>query len=311
VQRAAAAEQQLIAAVKSAKPDGVVNFEDAQEIQWLAKVCLSVHPGNGAAQRVVQQTADIIQRHLQQWTAGNVRAEEIRSLTPLRNSIGMELRLLPAGRFEMSSNRKVRISRPFYIGVYQVTNSQWKAVMGDVPSKWEGADLPVESVSWEDVTMFCRRLSARPEEKRLGREYRFPTEAEWEYACRAGTTTEYSFGDDESILNVHAWFDANSGGQTHPVGQKRPNAWGLYDMHGNVWEWCDDWFEELSNGGFTDPKGPRSGSHRVLRGGSWRGTAWSCRSARRSGDYPSSRDSGSGFRLALSPSGASSPEAGE
>ena len=141
--------------------------------------------------------------------------------------------------------------------------------------------------------------------------YRLPTEAEWEYACRAGTTTEYSFGDDVSVLGDFAWFDDNSGSQTHPVGQKRPNGWGLYDMHGNVWEWCSDWHGDYAAGAVRDPAGPASGSIRVLRGGCWYDSAGFCRSAFRIRFYPSYRFSNYGFRLALSPSGASSPEAGE
>jgi formylglycine-generating enzyme required for sulfatase activity len=246
--------------------------------------------------------------------------EEMLSHPPVRNSIGMELKLIPAGTFLMgSANRdsnerplhQVTISRPYYLGVTEVTNGQWQAVMGDVPSKWKNADLPVESVIWDDAVAFCKALSALPAERQAGRVYRLPTEAEWEYACRAGTSTEYSFGDDDLLLDYVAWHEGNSGNQTHPVGQKRPNAWGLYDMYGNVLEYCSDWFGDYAVGAVRDPAGPASGSYEVFRGGSWGSAAGSCRSAYRSGLGASFRFSNFGFRLAFSPSGASSPEAGE
>ncbi len=236
----------------------------------------------------------------------------------IENSIGVTLKLIPAGTFTMGQAggdvdewpHEVTLTRPFYIGVYEVTNAEWKRVMGSVPSQWKDDDRPVEKVSWEDANEFCRRLSEMPEEKDAGRVYRLPTEAEWEYACRAGTTTKYSFGDDESLLGDFAWFDGNAGSQTHPIGQKRPNAWGLYDMHGNVWEWCSDGLADYPRGSVTDPKGPSSASGRVRRGGSWvrRGGSWAstaryCRSTTRLRHDPSFRNFILGFRLALSPSG--------
>jgi formylglycine-generating enzyme required for sulfatase activity len=183
--------------------------------------------------------------------------------------------------------------------------------MGGVPSKSKEDDSPVENVSWEDAAKFCQKLSAMPEERKAGRVYRLPTEAEWEYACRAGTKTKYSFGDDESRLGEYGWLGENSRRQTHPVGQKKPNAWGLYDMHGNVSEWCSDWHGDYADGVATDPRGPPSGSARVLRGGSRHNTARNCRSALRGRVNPSYRDYLLGLRLALSPSGAESPEATE
>jgi formylglycine-generating enzyme required for sulfatase activity len=226
---------------------------------------------------------------------------------------------IPAGTFSMGSANgdsddgpvhEVRISKPYYLGVYEVTNGDGKAVKGFVPSTWKDDNLPIESVTWDEAVAFCEALSALPAERQAGRVYRLPTEAEWEYACRAGTTTAYSFGDDESLLGDFAWFGANAGGSTHPVGQKKPNGWGLYDMQGNVWEWCSDRYGDYAAAAATDPQGPAQGSSRVLRGGSWHVTARYCRSAIRNGDYPSFRIS-FGFRLALSPSGAGSPEAGE
>ena len=161
------------------------------------------------------------------------------------NSIGIRLKLLPAGTFWMGEDldaHKVTLTQPFYLGVYEVTQEQYERVMGKNPSNFKGPQNPVEKVSWDDAVEFCRKLSELPEEKAAGRIYRLPTEAEWEYACRAGTTTKYSFGDSESELGEYGWFDKNSDRKTHPVGQKQPNKWGLYDMHGNVWEWCSDWY---------------------------------------------------------------------
>jgi eukaryotic-like serine/threonine-protein kinase len=143
--------------------------------------------------------------------------------------------------------------------VYEVTQGEYERVMGTNPSHFKGDPrLPVETVSWQDAMTFCERLSALPAERSAGRVYRLPTEAEWEYACRAGSTTIYSFGDSEGSLGDYAWYDSNSGSKTHPVGQKRPNAWGLYDMHGNVWEWCSDWYDGsyYASSPVDDPTGP-------------------------------------------------------
>jgi formylglycine-generating enzyme required for sulfatase activity len=166
-------------------------------------------------------------------------------------------------------------------------------------------------VSWTDAMEFCKKLSERPDERTAGRMYRLPTEAEWEYACRAGSKTPYSFGfgDDKTNLSNFAWFTSNSGGETHAVGQKRPNAWGLHDMHGNVWEWCSDWYGAYAAGTVTDPTGPAGGSSRVVRGGGWINAAGNCRSADRHGSDPSDRNDYLGFRLALSPSGSMPPAA--
>ena len=239
--------------------------------------------------------------------------------TDVTNSIGMRLQLIPAGTFVMGSppsesdrdadetQHRVRISKPFYLGVYEVTQGQYEKLMGANPSRFKGDNNPVEQVSWEDAALFCRELSARPEEQAAGRVYRLPTEAEWEYACRAGTTTAYGFGDDASELGEYAWCSENAMdvGQkyAHTVGQKKPNPWGLYDMHGNVWEWCQDWYEDYPSGSTTDPTGAASGSPRVIRGGSWYYGAGLCRSANRGWHNPSSRSSNLGFRVALSPSG--------
>jgi formylglycine-generating enzyme required for sulfatase activity len=241
------------------------------------------------------------------------------ALRPLRNSVGMELKLLPAGTFTMArvggdsdeEPHEVILTNPFYLGVHEVTNAQWKRVMGSVPTTWQDDDRPVERVSWDDTVEFCRKLSALPEEQAAERAYRLPTEAEWEYACRAGTTTQYSYGIDDKLLGEYGWFDGNSGNKTHPVGEKRPNGWGLYDMHGNVWEWCSDWYGKYPDGRLTDPAGPSGGSIRVVRGGSSYNSAGSCRSADRNGRGPSNRHDYLGFRLALSRPTSESPEAGK
>jgi formylglycine-generating enzyme required for sulfatase activity len=191
--------------------------------------------------------------------------------------------------------------------VYEVTQAQYEKVMGKNPSSFpvakvgnENADLPVENVSWHDAVRFCKKLSDLPEEKKAGREYRLPTEAEWEYACRAGSKTAYAFDDEEGLLPEYGWFSRNSSRRTHTVGLLEPNAWGLYDMHGNVWECCSDRYGDYPKGAVSDPSAPKVGSIRVFRGGSWRFEAAGCRSAARYGSAPSDRGDGLGFRVALS-----------
>jgi formylglycine-generating enzyme required for sulfatase activity len=200
---------------------------------------------------------------------------------------------------------QVTITRGFWMGRYEVTQGEYQAVMGSNPSSFGGdTNRPVENVSWSEATKYCGKLTAR--ERAAGRlpagyVYRLPTEAEWEYACRAGTTTRFSYGDDPgySQLGNYAWYRSNSGKTTHAMGLKQPNARGLYDMHGNVWEWCLDWYGTYPGGSVTDPQGAGSGSYRVNRGGGWVNLAQVCRSARRRGLEPGARNYGLGFRAAL------------
>ena len=221
---------------------------------------------------------------------------------PAANSIGMRFVPIPTGTFTMGDAdyrpaHKVTLTQPFELGVYEVTQEQYEAVMDTNPSRCKGPQNPVERVNWDDAVEFCRKLSALPAEKKAGYVYRLPTEAEWEYACRAGTTTEYSFGDSESELGDYAWYKENSGDTTHPVGGKKPNAWGLYDMHGNIYEWCQDRYGDHPSGSVTDPTGAASGSSRVLRGGSWFLISDFCRSAARFRRSPVIRSFVLGFRV--------------
>lgn len=222
------------------------------------------------------------------------------------NSIGMEFVLIPAGTFQMGCDKnfercydwdvpqhKVEITKAFYLGKYPVTQKEWVAVMGDNPSKFKGEDNPVENISWDDIQIFIQKLNAMD----WTGSYRLPTEAEWEYAARARTVTIYSFGDDNRQLRQHAWYNTNSNGRTHPVGELQPNPWGLYDMHGNVFEWVQDWHADYPKVSVVDPKGPFSGSYRVLRGGSWNFSEWFCRSADRHYEAPSFKSGYYGFRL--------------
>ncbi len=195
---------------------------------------------------------------------------------------------------------QVTLTKGFWIGRFEVTQQQWKEVMRNNPSRFKrsGPMAPVESVSWDDAMEFCRKLTEKERASGSlpsGWKYTLPTEAQWEYACRAGTNTSFSFGDDESMLGSYAWFNENSDEKTHPVGQKKPNSWGLYDMHGNVWEWCYDGYASYPSTEVTDPTGPKVQA-RVYRGGGWPPDANYCRSARRSWNYPYGRRNDLGFR---------------
>jgi len=243
---------------------------------------------------------------------------------------GIRLKRIPAGEFLMGSSKdedkdasddelpghRVRITRPFYLGVTEVTQGQYRAVTGQDPSNFKGSDdLPAEQVSWNDAIAFCNKLSEQEGLKPYyqfgagspsgGDGYRLPTEAEWEYACRAGNRARYGFGSDAASLGEYAWFDGNSGNKTHAVGQKRPNAFGLYDMHGNVYEWCGDGYDAkyYAESPVEDPRGPAGASDRVFRGGGWSGSPLHARSANRSRSPPVYRLHDLGFRLARVQSG--------
>jgi formylglycine-generating enzyme required for sulfatase activity len=246
------------------------------------------------------------------------------------NTINMEFVLVQPGVFMMGCSEgdtdcladerpqhPVRISQPFYLGKYEVTQAQWMALMGNNPSRFKGDNRPVENVSWNDVQEFIRRLNALEGTK----QYRLPTEAEWEYAARAGVSTKFPFA--VARAGEYAWYWNNANRETHPVGEKQPNPWGLHDMHGSVWEWTQDWYGEgyyvssiTSSPGLIvkpkeilsgpkiviiDPKGPAEGTTRVLRGGSWGNDLRYLRSAQRNAYPPDYRHANTGFRLVVSP----------
>jgi len=238
-------------------------------------------------------------------------ASENSTVVDLGSGVSMRFIEIKPGRFMMGSpesergrdddetQHEVMISKAYWLGQTEVTQAQWQAVMGSDPSRFTGnPSHPVEGVSWNDAQEFCRRLS-----QKTGMTFRLPTEAEWEYACRAGTTTAYSAGDDPSRLSEYAWFTGNTGGMagTKPVATRKPNAWGLHDMHGNVWEWCSDWYGNYSSRSVTDPQGPRSGTGRVLRGGSWVDYSGYCRASARVASNPGVDGVNYGFRAARTP----------
>ena len=287
-------------------------------------------------------------------------AKQLGVLVEQTNSLGMPLALIPPGEFDMGTTaeevarvvaegkegkwcfdrmpvevprHRVKISKPYYMALYPVTQSEYEKIMGVNPSAFTekqidasafkpplgpqaeerakivkmmmGTDTrrhPVDTVNWDEALEFCRRLSALPAERAAGRTYRLPTEAEWEYACRAGTTTRWFSGDDDVQVLDYAWCNANPRrGMTHPVGENKPNAWGLYDMHGNVNQWCSDWFgaDFYKHSPASDPTGPSSGYARVWRGGNWLYPASGCRSAFRLHTEPDGRTAYFGFREAL------------
>jgi formylglycine-generating enzyme required for sulfatase activity len=241
-------------------------------------------------------------------------------LEVIANGLGMAFVKIPAGTFMMGTSSKnkrkadtgegnsdempahqVTLSRAFYLQTTEVTQRQWKAVMATTP--WagqglvrDGEEYPAVYVSWNDAQAFIQKLNTMGEGT-----YRLPTEAEWEYACRAGTNASYSFGEGDAHLGEYAWFKKNAYDAdqmfAHRVGSKRPNPWGLYDMHGNVGEWCQDWKDDYNPGAQTDPVGPSTGSYRVNRGGGWNDPPESLRSAVRSGPEPGMRLFNLGFRV--------------
>ena len=255
-----------------------------------------------------------------------------RTLTlDLGNKVTMKLVRIPAGKFMMGSKfsaaevakkflrygaqeayytgehpqREVTISKPFYMGIWEVTRPQWRAVMRAAPWKGKACDRPntgnvANHISWDDASKFCEALA-----KKTLKKVSLPTEAQWEYACRARSKTEYCFGDSEAKLGVYAWFAENALGinepYPHTAGQKTPNRWGLYDMHGNAWEWCSDWYDEkfYAAGKNGDPENTTEASARVLRGGEWGQYPDSCRAAYRFKNAPATRNCSYSFRVVV------------
>jgi len=232
-------------------------------------------------------------------------------LKQITTKTGIEMMVIPGGEFIMGDNRgeedekpahKVQISG-FYMDKYEVTQEAYEHMMGKNPAKFKGPDKPVERVSWFGAIQYCNMRSLREglnpcynldtlECSYEADGYRLPTEAEWEYACRAGTPTKYSFGNAPEKLGQYAWFKENANKTSHPVGQKRPDQWGFYDMHGNVWEWCNDYYSEdyYQKSPVENPTGPAVGDERVLRGGSWASGAQSARSSSRYSETPGFAD---------------------
>ncbi|MDY0171233.1 MAG: SUMF1/EgtB/PvdO family nonheme iron enzyme, partial [Thermoguttaceae bacterium] len=259
-------------------------------------------PADSPPMAVAPFDAQAARRHQEAW------ASHLGQPVELTDTAGMEFVLIPPGEFMMGvrgadsddgPQHRVRITKPFYLGKYPVTQQQWEAVTGNNPGQFKEPTNPVETVSWNDCQEFLKTLNEKADGPQ--RTFRLPTEAEWEYACRAGTATRFGFGDDAGQLGEYAWYEANAGGRTQPVGQKKPNAWGLHDMHGNVWEWCADWFsaDYYAKSPTDNPPGPVSGSLRALRGGAWPLGEARCRSTNRLRSKPAYKSGILGFRVAL------------
>jgi formylglycine-generating enzyme len=233
------------------------------------------------------------------------------NVLPSTNAPGTptEMVRIPEGRFQMGDDQEVDaklhpvVVSTFFMDKTLVTQEQYEKTMGENPSRWKGGKNPVEQVRWSDAVRFCNKRSERERLRPCydlktwkcdfdADGYRLPTEAEWEYACRAGTSTAYFFGDDPAKLGDYGWFDKNSGGHPRPVGQKQPNAWGLFDICGNLWEWCNDFYrvDYYGESPLTDPRGPDAGQTKVVRGGAWRFSAQRCRSGYRYNENPGYAD---------------------
>ncbi|MDD4873030.1 MAG: formylglycine-generating enzyme family protein [Kiritimatiellae bacterium] len=240
-------------------------------------------------------------------TATDIQRNPAATPKMIKTESGVEMVIIPGGSFMMGDKQEATDSQPlhkvtissFCIDRYEVTQEQYEDLIGNNPAKYEGAKLPIEQVRWTQAARYCNARSVKENLKPCYDEtkwtcdfdangYRLPTEAEWEYACRAGTTTPYSFGNDIRSLDSYAWFKGNSGKKTHIVGGKNPNPWGLYDMHGNVTEWCNDWYnpQYYATSPEKDPRGPDNGTKRVLRGGSWSNPPEKCISSFRVSDTP-------------------------
>jgi len=320
---AAAAEKQrqedIAAAAEKQRQEDIAAAAEKQRQEVIAAAAQKKRQEVIAALEEKLRQADIraaAEKQRQEDIAAAAEKQRLLALATIQNSVGMmKLLLIPAGTFLMGSpasekysydyatQHQVTLTKPFYMGRTEVTQGQWKKVMGTEPWKGEGDvqegdDYPAVYVSWDDAVEFCKKLSAME-----GKVYRLPTEAEWEYACRGGTKTAFSFGDDEAELGKYAWFDGNAWDidekYAHRVAQKLANPFGLHDMHGNVWEWCSDWDGDYPSTPLTDPRGPGSGSSRVLRGGSWNNGPYFVRCASRNDYAPEYRFNSVGFRLVL------------
>ena len=242
-------------------------------------------------------------------SGNNTLSQQILSKTYTVNGVSFDMMMVKAGTFTMGATsemkapesrekptHQVTLTNDYYIGKTEVTQALWKAVMGNNPSYFKGDNLPVENVSWDDCQKFISKLNSL-----TGQNFRLPTEAEWEFAARGGNNSNHYQYSGSNELGDVAWYDGNSGDKTHVVATKQPNELGLYDMSGNVWEWCSDWFGNYSSSSLTNPTGPNSGSYRVLRGGGWSSLARNCRSSYRHGVAPGNGSLDDGLRLVLVP----------
>ena len=236
-------------------------------------------------------------------TAASVGVPE-KLAVDLGGGVKIDMIMVSAGEFTMGDNESkpshtVKLTRPFYLGQFEVTQEQWEAVMGNNPSRFTNPSNPVERVSWNDCQEFIAKLNAKAGTKEGN--YSLPTEAQWEYACRAGSENKFCFGGDKPGLLDYGWHVKNSESAAHPVGGKKPNAWGFYDMHGNVAEWCHDWYQTdyYEKSPTEDPEGPAVGTVRVVRGGFWGASAWRSRSAYRDHNSPRRYGRHLGLRLCL------------
>ena len=292
--------------------------EDLAEFAQVYAVCLGAGHEHVAAIRKLSPARSALWERI-------LAFERHKEMTvDLGEGVKMEFVLVPVGEFMMGSREspedvvkefklpeifahylkneqpphRVRITKPFYLGKYEVTQKQWKAIAGSNPSFHKGEKNPVETVSWNDCQAFINKLNEKL--GKPGTSFSLPTEAQWEHACRAGTSARFSFGDDKAQLNEYAWYARTSGMESHPVGQKKPNAWGLYDMHGNVEEWCADWYGSYKPSSQEDPAGPPEGMSRVLRGGSFYcGTPDYFRCSDRYQDHPDFRCYRYGLRVVM------------
>jgi len=303
---AAGGTEQLLEEAKTANRAGM--YARATE---LALRVLSLDPGNKGADLLLSQIPQVPDDC--EWIAEKGTKNDGKKETYFWNNrtypmairhkaSGIEFVLILPGEFVMGSPEEeegrdvdevphtVKITKPFYLGRTEVTQEQYKKVTGQASSRFAGDRLPVEKISWHDASAFCAKLGAS---------YCLPTEAQWEYACRAAGKAPWHFGDKAESLNDYCWYDGNSEGKTHEVGTKKPNAWGLYDMHGNVWEWCEDWYGDYSADPAEDPVGAESGEKKILRGGSWCNSAGNTRCAYRYRNTPFTKVDFNGFRVCL------------